>query len=206
MPRSANLVSASGISSERLGGLGHSHPHEVGGAQRRARRLFSTVSDFVFVFSLGGPTPSEAAGGRPLTQRSKTLGPARRRIARDPPGAVNSPSTPRTQPLRAEARRRRSMYLFILAPQGHTLSVTHRHFTDHSETTATNSRQRSKHRTPTPHHKSAHKSHKGPTTRIGEERAAAESRGKRCPRSITRRLPACEQRPLRGAEASVQRG
>jgi len=43
------------------------------------------------------------------------------------PLAVNSPSTPRTQPLRAEARRRRSMYLFILAPQGHTLSVTHRH-------------------------------------------------------------------------------
>ena len=72
------MVSASGISSERLGGLGHSHPHEVGGAQRRARRLFSTVSDFVFVFSLGGPTPSEAAGGRPLTQRSKTLGPVKR--------------------------------------------------------------------------------------------------------------------------------
>ena len=55
---------------------GHSHPHEVGGAQRRARRLFLRVLYFVFVFSLGGPTPSEAAGGHPLTQRSKTLGPS----------------------------------------------------------------------------------------------------------------------------------
>ena len=51
-------------------------PHEVGGAQRRSRRLFLTVLHCVFVFSLGGPTPSEAAGGRPLTQRSKTLGPS----------------------------------------------------------------------------------------------------------------------------------
>jgi len=30
--------------------------------------------EFAFVFRLGGPTPSEAAGGRPLTERSKTLG------------------------------------------------------------------------------------------------------------------------------------
>ena len=56
-------------------GVTHDPPHEVGGAQRRSRRLFLTVLYFVFVFSLGGPTPSEAAGGRPLTQRSKTLGP-----------------------------------------------------------------------------------------------------------------------------------
>ena len=58
-------------------GVTHDPPHEVGGAQRRSRRLFLSVLHFVFVFSLGGPTPSEAAGGRPLTQRSKTLGPVR---------------------------------------------------------------------------------------------------------------------------------
>ena len=32
------------------------------------------VFELVFVFRLGGPTPSEAAGGRPQTERSKTLG------------------------------------------------------------------------------------------------------------------------------------
>ena len=43
--------------------VGATHdPHEVGGAQRRSRRLFLTVLHFVFGFSLGGP---EAAGGRP---------------------------------------------------------------------------------------------------------------------------------------------
>ena len=51
----------------------------VGGAQRRSRRLFFTASRFCFYFqSRGGPTPSEAVGGRPITQgvqRSKTLGP-----------------------------------------------------------------------------------------------------------------------------------
>jgi len=38
---------------------------------------FGSVFDLVFVFRLGGPTPSEAAGGRPLTERSKRDGPAR---------------------------------------------------------------------------------------------------------------------------------
>ena len=56
----------------------------VGAAINRApaaRRSAATMrrdvpaEAIVFVFSLGGPTPSEAAGGRPLTQRSKTLGP-----------------------------------------------------------------------------------------------------------------------------------
>ena len=52
------------------------HPHiEVSGAQCLSRRLILAVFEFVFVFRLGGPTPSEAAGGRPLTERSKTLGP-----------------------------------------------------------------------------------------------------------------------------------
>ena len=59
--------------------LGVTHdPHEVGGAQRRSRRLFLTASRFCFCFQSRGPTPSEAAGGRPLTQRSKTLGPRKR--------------------------------------------------------------------------------------------------------------------------------
>ena len=49
--------------------------HEVSGAQCLSRRLILAVFQLVFVFRLGGPTPSEAAGGRPLTQRSKTLGP-----------------------------------------------------------------------------------------------------------------------------------
>ena len=53
----------------------HTSPHEVSGAQCLSRRLILAVFELVFVFSLGGPTPSEAAGGRPLTQRSKTLGP-----------------------------------------------------------------------------------------------------------------------------------
>ena len=55
---------------------GHSRP--AARSRRRAAPLSQAVFDgslFVFVFSLGGPTPSEAAGGRPLTQRSKTLGP-----------------------------------------------------------------------------------------------------------------------------------
>ena len=53
----------------------HTSPHEVSGAQCLSRRLILAVFELVFVFRLGGPTPSEAAGGRPLTQRSKTLGP-----------------------------------------------------------------------------------------------------------------------------------
>ena len=53
-------------------------------AQRRSRRQFLTVLHFVFVFSLGRPTLSEAAGGRPQTERSsKTLGLCERR-----PGAA----------------------------------------------------------------------------------------------------------------------
>ena len=47
--------------------------------RRRAAPLSQAVCDcfwiLLFVFSLGGPTPSEAVGGRPLTQRSRTLGP-----------------------------------------------------------------------------------------------------------------------------------
>ena len=74
---SAYLMVSAGIRFGMPFGVTHG-PHEVGGAQRRSRRLFLTVLHFVFVFSLGGPTPSEAAGGRPLTQRSKTLGPERR--------------------------------------------------------------------------------------------------------------------------------
>ena len=53
----------------------HTSPHEVSGAQCLSRRLILAVFELVFVFSLGGLTPSEAAGGRPQTQRSKTLGP-----------------------------------------------------------------------------------------------------------------------------------
>ena len=45
------------------------HEHEVSGAQCLSRRLILAVFELVFVFCLGGPTPSEAAGGRPLTQR-----------------------------------------------------------------------------------------------------------------------------------------
>ena len=59
----------------------HTSPHEVSGAQCLSRRLVLAVFELVFVFSLGGPTPSEAAGGRPLTQRSKTLGPASCRVS-----------------------------------------------------------------------------------------------------------------------------
>ena len=51
-------------------------PHEVTGAQCLSRRLILAVFELVFAFSLGGPTPSEAAGGRPQIQRSKTLGPS----------------------------------------------------------------------------------------------------------------------------------
>ena len=46
-------------------------PHEVSGAQCLSRRLMLAVFELVFVFSLGGPTPSEAAGGRPQIQRSQ---------------------------------------------------------------------------------------------------------------------------------------
>ena len=42
-------------------------------------RLIWAVVELVFVFRLGGPTPSEAAGGRPLTERSKRDGLARGR-------------------------------------------------------------------------------------------------------------------------------
>ena len=44
----------------------------------------------VFVFRLGGPTPSEAAGGRPQTEGSKTLGPV---LAVAASGAATPPST-----------------------------------------------------------------------------------------------------------------
>ena len=67
----------------------HTSPHEVSGAQCLSRRLILAVFELVFVFSLGGPTPSEAAGGRPQTQRSKTLGPTNTHI---PPPKL----TPRT--------------------------------------------------------------------------------------------------------------
>ena len=50
----------------------HTSPHEVSGAQCLSRRLILAVFQLVFVFRLGGPTPSEAAGGRPLTEKSKT--------------------------------------------------------------------------------------------------------------------------------------
>ena len=53
----------------------HTSPHEVSGAQCLSRRLVLAVFELVFVFRLGGPTPSEAAGGRPLTERSKRDGP-----------------------------------------------------------------------------------------------------------------------------------
>ena len=53
-----------------------SPPHEVSGAQCLSRRLILAVFELVFVFRLGGPTPSEAAGGRPQTEGSKTLGPS----------------------------------------------------------------------------------------------------------------------------------
>ena len=43
------------------------HPRDDGALAGCFRRFLH----FVFVFSLGGPTPSEAAGGRPLTERSK---------------------------------------------------------------------------------------------------------------------------------------
>ena len=43
----------------------HTSPHEVSGAQCLSRRLILAVFELVFVFSLGGPTPSEAVGGRP---------------------------------------------------------------------------------------------------------------------------------------------
>ena len=52
----------------------HTSPHEVSGAQCLSRRLILAVFQLVFVFRLGGPTPSEAAGGRPQTEGSKTLG------------------------------------------------------------------------------------------------------------------------------------
>ena len=52
----------------------HTSPHEVSGAQCLSRRLILAVFQLVFVFRLGGPTPSEAAGGRPLTEKSKTDG------------------------------------------------------------------------------------------------------------------------------------
>ena len=55
----------------------HTSPHEVSGAQCLSRRLILAVFQLVFVFRLGGPTPSEAAGGRPLTEKSKTDGPAK---------------------------------------------------------------------------------------------------------------------------------
>jgi len=65
----------------------------VGGAQRRSRRLILTVLHFVFVFSLGGPTPSEAAGGRPLTQKSKKLGLGRFSVSHGMHGSTpHSPS------------------------------------------------------------------------------------------------------------------
>ena len=53
-----------------------------------SRRLILAVFELVFVFSLGGPTPSEAADGRPLTERSKHDGPAG---ARGPPEAPCAP-------------------------------------------------------------------------------------------------------------------
>ena len=60
----------------------HTSPHEVSGAQCLSRRLILAVFQLVFVFRLGGPTPSEAAGGRPLTEKSKTDGPVHARGAR----------------------------------------------------------------------------------------------------------------------------
>ena len=56
----------------------HTSPHEVSGAQCLSRRLIVAVFELVFVFRLEGArpaTPSEAAGGRPQTERSKRDGP-----------------------------------------------------------------------------------------------------------------------------------
>ena len=49
----------------------HTSPHEVSGAQCLSRRLILAVFQLVFVFRLGGPTPSEAAGGRPHSPRDQ---------------------------------------------------------------------------------------------------------------------------------------
>ena len=60
---------------------GHSHPHEVGGAQRSARRLFFTVSPFCFCFQSRGAEPLRGGGRAPthpeIKNAAKTLGPAR---------------------------------------------------------------------------------------------------------------------------------
>ena len=54
--------------------LAHMSHMEVSGAQCLSRRLILAVFELVFVFRLGVPSPLEAAGGRPQTERSKTLG------------------------------------------------------------------------------------------------------------------------------------
>ena len=69
----------------------HTSPHEVSGAQCLSRRLILAVFELVFVFSLGGPTTSEAAGGRPLTQRSKRSATLSSHVLRSPLCTVENP-------------------------------------------------------------------------------------------------------------------
>ena len=56
-------------------------PHEVGGAQRRSRRLFLTASRFCFCFQSRGPDPLRGGGRAPTHPKIKNARPN----ARAPP-------------------------------------------------------------------------------------------------------------------------
>ena len=50
-------------------------PHEVGGAQRRSRRLFLTVSTLCFCFQSRGPDPLRGGGRAPTDPEIKNARP-----------------------------------------------------------------------------------------------------------------------------------
>ena len=70
----------------------HTSPHEVSGAQCFSLRQILALFELVFVFSVGGPTPSEAAGGRAHTDQeiTKRDGLWRRAAASETPGCLFS--------------------------------------------------------------------------------------------------------------------
>ena len=62
-----------------------SHRNALENAYLRAHRPENRLKTFCFCFLRRGPGPSEVAGGGPLTERSKTLGPC----------VSDSPASPR---------------------------------------------------------------------------------------------------------------
>ena len=66
-------------------GVAHD-PHEVGGAQRRSRRLFMTASRFCFCFQSRGPDPLRGGGRAPTHPEIKNARPIAKPVSSSPSG------------------------------------------------------------------------------------------------------------------------